>query len=99
VATLQTEEQAEKAVKQATTDENTVLEWLRRTPGISLANIAHNVGWVSDSGVPNKAKVHRLLKTLERLKLAKSWRGKWRITDTGKAELNGSQLDNDEAES
>src|ERR1700722_6677294 len=36
VATLQTEEQAERAIRQTTLDENTVLEWLRREPGISI---------------------------------------------------------------
>jgi hypothetical protein len=99
VAALQTEEQAEKSVAQAATDENTVLERLRRNPGISVANIALNVGWVSDSGVPSKSKVHRLLKSLERLKLTKSWRGKWQITDAGKAELSGAQHGNGLAES
>jgi RecA-family ATPase len=88
-ATLQTTEQAETAVTQATTDENTVLEWLRRTPGITLADIAINVGWVGETGVPNKAKVHRLLKSLDRNKLVRNWRGKWQITEAGKMELKG----------
>jgi hypothetical protein len=87
VVALQSEEQAEKAITQATTDENTVLEWLRRTPDITVANIAANVGWVSEKGVPNKAKIHRLIKSLDRNKLVKNWRGKWQITEAGKAEL------------
>jgi RecA-family ATPase len=89
VATLQSEEQSEKAIGQATQDENVVLEHLRRTPGISIANIATTVGWVNEKGIPNKARVQRLLKSLARDKLAKCWRGKWQITDGGKAELNG----------
>jgi RecA-family ATPase len=89
VATLQSEEQSEKAIGQAAQDENTVLEHLRRTPGISIANVAANAGWVSETGVPNKAKVHRLLKSLAKDKLAKFWRGKWQITTAGEAELSG----------
>ena len=89
VATLQSEEQSEKAIGQATLDENTVLEHLRRTPGISIANIAATVGWVNEKGVPNKAKVQRLLKSLARNKLVQNWRGKWQITAAGKAELSG----------
>ncbi len=95
IATLQTEAQAEKVEGQTTRDENTVLEWLRRSPGISVGNIATNAHWVSEStdpnkvGVPNKAKVHRHLKSLASYKLAKNWRGKWQITDLGKAELSG----------
>jgi Bifunctional DNA primase/polymerase, N-terminal/AAA domain len=91
VATLQTEDQADKTVAQATTDENTVLEWLRRTPGITIGNICQNAGWVSEGGVPNKAKVYRLLKSLDRNKLVKNWRGKWEITEAGKAELPGEK--------
>jgi hypothetical protein len=88
VATLQTEEQAEKAIRQTTLDENTVLEWLRREPGISLANIATNAHWTNDKGTPNRPKVQRLLKSLAALKLVKNWRGKWQITDAGRAELS-----------
>jgi RecA-family ATPase len=93
VATLQTEEQAETVIRQTNLDENTVLEHLRRTPGISIANIARAAGWVSapqdgKEPVPNKTKVNRLLKALAKLKLAKQWRGgKWEITDAGRNEL------------
>lgn len=52
VAALQTTEQAEKAVTQATTDENTVLEWLRRAPGISMSDIARNASWHTEKGDP-----------------------------------------------
>jgi DNA-binding IclR family transcriptional regulator len=39
------------------------------------------------NGVANKAKVHRLLKALQREKLAAIRRGKWHITEAGKKEL------------
>jgi hypothetical protein len=89
VAALQTEEQADKTIGQATTDENTVLEWLRRQPGISMANIAGNVGWQTEKGGANKVKVQRLIISLVRDKLVRNWRGKYRITDLGKKELSG----------
>jgi hypothetical protein len=87
IASLRTSEQADQSIRAAVTDENAVLEWLRRHPGISIKDIALNLGWAGMAGVPNKAKVHRLLKGLQDLKLAKFWRGKWIITDAGKAEI------------
>ena len=87
VATLQTAEQVEAAMKVAISDENAVLEWLRRYPGISIKDLALNLKWVSPLGVPQKSKVHRRLQALKDLKLAKFWRGKWVITDAGMAEL------------
>lgn len=93
VATIQTDEQAERATKQALNDENTVLELIRRHPGISLMNIATNAGWLNAKGDPAKAKVQKLLISLNRNKLAKPWRGKWKITDAGKKELSGEESD------
>ncbi len=87
VAALLTDEQAERAAQTVMSDENVVLEWLRRYPGISLKDIATNAGWVSDTHVANKAKVHRLLKGLKAEKLVIQRRGKWEITDAGKKEL------------
>jgi hypothetical protein len=89
VATLQTEAQAETLVRQANLDENTVLEHLRRTPGISVGNIALNARWTTDKGAPAKSKVHRLMKSLAYNKLVKNWRGKWQITQAGEDELSG----------
>jgi hypothetical protein len=91
VAPLQTEEQAAKAISQAATDENIVLQQLRDAPGIFFADIARNAGWLTDTAQPQpkKSKVHRLIKSLEKSKLVRNWRGDWRITDEGKKELNG----------
>jgi hypothetical protein len=87
VAVIQSTEQAEQATKNAVTDENTVLEWLRRYPGITQRDIALNAGWVGADGKAQPAKVYRLLKSLRTNKLVKNWRGKWVITDQGIAEL------------
>ena len=71
VATLQTAVQAEDAAKQTLGDENTVLELMRRHPGISQRNLATEARWVNDKGIPNNAKVNRLLQVLKRDKLVR----------------------------
>ena len=93
IATLQTTEEAEQIVQHAISDENTVLEWLRRHPGIAVRNIALNAGWVSEKGAPHVGKVQRALKSLSKDKLAKPFRRKWIITDTGKKVLRGENID------
>jgi AAA domain len=87
IARIQTDDEAAAASASARTEENTVLEWLRRHPGITVKDIALNAGWLTSTGVPHKSKVHRLLKALQRDKLATLHRGKWQITDAGKKEL------------
>ena len=89
VATLRTPEQAEASIKAAISDENAVLEHLRRSPGISIRNLAVACGWVNIAGAANNGRVQRRLKTLAEMKLVKFWRGKWIITEAGKAELRG----------
>ncbi len=86
VATLQTAGQAEDAAKQTLGDENTVLELMRRHPGISQRNLATEAGWVNEKGAPSTSKVNRLLHALKKDKLVKLYRGKWCLTDTGKKE-------------
>jgi RecA-family ATPase len=95
IAAFQDATQAERASETATADENTVLEWLRRHPGISIGDIARNAGWMTDKDPrqPLKSKVHRLLERLRRDRLVKLWRGKWKITDAGKKELKGENND------
>jgi 5S rRNA maturation endonuclease (ribonuclease M5) len=95
VARLQTDEQAEKAAGEAISEQNIVLGLLRRYPGISIRNIADNAGWMSDSGVAQKSKVHRLLKALQTDKLAAQRRGKWEITDLGRKELQPKKNEDD----
>lgn len=87
LATLQTTEQADRASRQSQSDENVVLEWLRRLPDITQENIAINAGWVTLKG-PNQPKVHRILRSLQHEKLVTHKRRKWVITEAGKAELD-----------
>lgn len=91
IATLQTDEQAEYSAKAAISDENVVLEMLRRHPGISIRDIALNAGWVSEGGAPYKSKVHRLLGSLKNDKLVVVQRRKWVITAAGEKELEGEK--------
>lgn len=89
VAHLQTAEVAENVAKQNLSNENVVLEQLRRNPDISLRNIALNAGWVNVAGKPAPGKVQRLIANLKKDKLVRNWRGKWRITKLGRDELAG----------
>jgi hypothetical protein len=75
-----------------------VLQALASKPGISIAKIARRYGWVSETDMPNTAKVHRILQGLERDKLTKNLRGKWRITDAGKAEIKVEPATNEAAQ-
>jgi hypothetical protein len=88
VAEIQSQEAADNATRQGRSDENAVLFWLKEAPGISIAEIANRAGWVSETGTPQKSKVHRHLAALKGDKLVKQHRGKWQITEAGKAELN-----------
>jgi RecA-family ATPase len=87
VARLQSDDEADAASRKAMREENTVLELLRRYPGITVKDIAINAGWVGNTGVPNKAKVHRLLNGLKKDKLVKLERRKWTLTETGQREV------------
>jgi hypothetical protein len=89
VAAPQTPEAADNAKAQTISDQNAVLYWLNKQPGISIRGIAKEAGWVSDTEakVPNTAKVHRCLQALKGDKLVRLYRGKWVITDAGKQEL------------
>jgi hypothetical protein len=88
VAEPQSQEAADDAKRQAISDENAILYWLKERPGISISNIARAIGWVGDTGVPNKARVHRCIKTLKVNKLVRFYRDKWIITPAGKTELD-----------
>lgn len=93
VAELQSQEGAANGAKQALSDENAVLYWLKERPGISLADIAENAGWVNERGMPLKAKVQRCLERLKMDKLVKIHRRKWMISDLGKAEIGKSTVE------
>jgi hypothetical protein len=81
-------ESAANAKAQAVTDENAVLYWTDKQPGISLRDIATNAGWLTKQGGPNHSKVNRLLTRLKKSKLVTQARdGKFHITEAGKKEI------------
>jgi hypothetical protein len=65
------EENAETA--RARADENALLDAMRETTGMSVAEMARKLDWVNIHGEPKKSKVHRTLKRLEKDKLVKLW--------------------------
>ena len=93
IADLQSPESATNSALQALSDENVVLFWLNQRPGISIADIAREAGWVNDRDEPLKAKVHRCLERLKADRLVRLYRRKWVITAAGRAELGGENDD------
>lgn len=76
------------AEKEAETDENVLLAIIGHNRGASIADMARKAGWVSASGIANKAKVYRVAERLLEAKLVKRHRNsKYAITEAGKAEL------------
>jgi hypothetical protein len=88
IATLQTYDQAEAAARTARGDEDTVLELLRRHPGISIRAMCTEASWVTSAGSPLVSKVQRLIKSLKADKLVAMHRGKYRLTEAGKKEVS-----------
>jgi hypothetical protein len=52
-------------------------------PGASIAKLAEAADWRLSTGGPNKSKVERQLKSLEKEKLVKKERGAWVLTEKG----------------
>jgi hypothetical protein len=81
VALTETEEAAE--VEQARTDEDALMavmaEAQAKAKTMSIAEMAVAVGWTLANGEGNRSKVQRALKRLERDKLVKNERGKWKL--------------------
>lgn len=91
--------ETERATEDARTDEDAILKTLL-IPGQSIADLANACGWRTSSGEPHKSKVYRILKRLEKDKLAVLKRGSWTLTESGKtsgnaaaARLNGYRND------
>jgi hypothetical protein len=59
-------------------------------PGQSIADLANACSWHSSSGEPHKSKVHRVMKRIEKDKLAILKRGTWALTESGKTSGNAA---------
>lgn len=75
--------EAERLARQDWTEENRLLYEMAQDPEGSQAAWARACAWISDDGLPNKAKVYRLLKTMEADKLVRNRRGRWSLTNQG----------------
>jgi DNA-binding MarR family transcriptional regulator len=85
---------AERKANESSREQEKVLQALASRPGISVADIAKRYGWTSPNGDPQKSKVHRILKDLERERFANLSRNRWRITEKGRAEIKEPSANN-----
>jgi hypothetical protein len=81
--------ETDRETEDARSDEDTLLEAMLIT-GLSMADLAKASGWMTSTGEPHKSKVHRVMKRLEKDKLAVLKRGTWALTDSGKASANAT---------
>jgi hypothetical protein len=61
-------------------DEDTVLKALKNNKGISIADLAKALGWLTPKGEPQKSKTHRVLIRLKKEGLVKQERRQWVLT-------------------
>jgi hypothetical protein len=88
-----------RETEDARSDEDILLRAML-LPGQSIADLANACGWRTSSGDPHKSKVHRVVKRLEKDKLAVLKRDAWTLTESGKTSataaaerLNGRKID------
>jgi hypothetical protein len=65
-------------------DQDQVMLVLDQSPDFSMAKIAESIGWKYKDGRPDKTKVNRVLKALQRGRYADNDRGSWSLTPKGK---------------
>jgi hypothetical protein len=81
------DDEQEQLSKSARSDEDAVLEtMLNYQNNGSIASWCQHLGWVSESGEPQKSKMHRIIKRLSEDKLTKQTRRKWSLTRLGREE-------------
>ena len=61
-----------------------VLAVIREKPGLSIANMAVELGWFYKDGQPNRTKVHRALRALVAAKYVTLKNSMWELTKDGK---------------
>jgi hypothetical protein len=67
--------------------EDELLQAVSKSPGVSVADLARQLGWMTNKGEPRKSKVQRAIKLLEKEKLLGRERGRLTVTDKGKKAL------------
>ena len=86
VASPVSENERAEIEKQVLTDEDAILMVLNKTPNLSLASVATAANWILSTGKPHKSKADRILKALNKHKLAQTGRHGWALTDKGQKE-------------
>ena len=67
----------------ARAEQEELLSLMREKPGLSLAAMATELGWLDSNGRPYKTKVRRALRALADLKLIEKRNGVWQLTKAG----------------
>lgn len=89
VAIYVTEEQYGDMLQELANDQDKVMLMILDTEGkASVSDMCRRAGWVNKAGIPNKAKVHRLISGLKTAKLVVARRGsKLALTPAGEREI------------
>jgi hypothetical protein len=93
------DQRTEEIAAQKAADEDRVLEFISLNPKASLSSIATAMQWKLHNGEPNKVRVGRIIKVLEKAKLVTTSRaGRYQLTDKGKKALKGETEKEEETE-
>jgi DNA-binding IclR family transcriptional regulator len=88
------EEEQESIVQAGHSDQDRALRAMLDQPGRSLMEVAEHLGWFTQDGRPNKTRVHRLMKDLQKAKLVEPRRdGHYRLTTKGEKEAAATPED------
>jgi AAA domain-containing protein len=82
-ATPVSNEEQSKLEQALERQQHDVLSIINEVPGISISDIATKLGWSYASGKPDKSKVQRALRVLEKHKLVDHELGRWVVTKSG----------------
>jgi hypothetical protein len=78
------EKDKEEISKAVESDLAAILASLNKEPGLSLAGIAQALGWLNNQRKPDRSKVQRRVKQMEKKKLVERDGERLEITDKGK---------------
>ena len=92
IAPMSQHEEEEQA-RSTRTAEDQLLAAMLDHPDNSLAELGKACGWLTQKDEPQKSKLHRVMKRLEKDNLAKLFRDTWQLTDKGKTAAKTKQND------
>jgi 5S rRNA maturation endonuclease (ribonuclease M5) len=82
-----TEEKAQELTEAARSDEDKLMDIMDLAPNASQADWCLQLGWMLKSGDPYKSKLHRTMMRLKGDGLVRNYRGKWKLSESGKKEV------------